>query len=54
MLSPLTLAKADARSTAILVDEFDPGDLKCTPYNLKSGPARLTDASLKANIENRI
>jgi hypothetical protein len=31
MFPPLPLAEADTRTAAVLVDELDPGGLKCPP-----------------------
>ena len=47
LLQPPALAQAHAGAAAVLVDEFDARDLKCTSYDLKSGSTRLTDSSLK-------
>jgi hypothetical protein len=43
----LAFAKAHARPTAILLDEFDASGLECTPNDVKCRRPWLTACSLK-------
>jgi len=44
---PLTIAKSNTRTAAVLVDELDAGRLERSPNNIECRGPRLTTCSLK-------